>query len=227
MSLHLQEKSIIVSESTQTVKKMPTTPKKRSVKQYLLVVHRFYQMTGGYTFIGRAFWKLGLGVVAAVVVLYFLNKYVFDVTETVGMITRVLPWWAVITTLFLSEIVTGILPPDLYILWARSLPAPWLMVSLLAALSYLGGVVSYWVGVRLHELPKVKEWVDVKFAEQFIQIKRFGGLLIFLAAMTPLPFSPTSTVAGVVRFPFRMYLIVALSRFLRFWLYAAFLYGAL
>ncbi len=227
MSLHLQEKSIIVSESTQTVKKMPTTPKKRSVKQYLLVVHRFYQMTGGYTFIGRAFWKLGLGVVAAVVVLYFLNKYVFDVTETVGMITRVLPWWAVITTLFLSEIVTGILPPDLYILWARSLPAPWLMVSLLAALSYIGGVVSYWVGVRLHELPKVKEWVDVKFAEQFIQIKRFGGLLIFLAAMTPLPFSPVSTVAGVVNFPFRMYLIVALSRFLRFWLYAAFLYGAL
>ena len=227
MSLHLQEKSIIVSESTQTVKKMPTTPKTRSVKQYLLVVHRFYQMTGGYTFIGRAFWKLGLGVVAAVVVLYFLNKYVFDVTETVGMITRVLPWWAVITTLFLSEIVTGILPPDLYILWARSLPAPWLMVSLLAALSYIGGVVSYWVGVRLHELPKVKEWVDVKFAEQFIQIKRFGGLLIFLAAMTPLPFSPVSTVAGVVNFPFRMYLIVALSRFLRFWLYAAFLYGAL
>lgn len=227
MSLHLQEKSIIVSESTQTVKKMPTTPKTRSVKQYLLVVHRFYQITGGYTFIGRAFWKLGLGVVAAVVVLYFLNKYVFDVTETVGMITRVLPWWAVITTLFLSEIVTGILPPDLYILWARSLPAPWLMVSLLAALSYIGGVVSYWVGVRLHELPKVKEWVDVKFAEQFIQIKRFGGLLIFLAAMTPLPFSPVSTVAGVVNFPFRMYLIVALSRFLRFWLYAAFLYGAL
>ena len=207
--------------------KISTKAKIRPPGQYMKAVHRFYKMTGGYVFIGRAFWKLGLGVAVAVVALYFLNKYVFDVTETVGMITRVLPWWAVITTLFLSEIVTGVLPPDLYILWARSLPAPWLMVSLLAALSYLGGVVSYWVGVRLHQLPRVKEWVDVKFAEQFIQIKRFGGLLIFLAAMTPLPFSPTSTVAGVVGFPFRMYLIVALSRFLRFWLYAAFLYGAL
>lgn len=207
--------------------KIPTKVKIRPPGQYMKAVHRFYKMTGGYIFIGRAFWKLGLGVAVAVVALYFLNEYVFDVTEKVGLITRVLPWWAVITTLFLSEIVTGILPPDLYILWARSLPTPWLMVSLLAALSYLGGVVSYWVGVRLHHLPKVKEWVDVKFAEQFIQIKRFGGLLIFLAAMTPLPFSPTSTVAGVVGFPFRMYLIVALSRFLRFWLYAAFLYGAL
>ena len=207
--------------------KISTKSKIRPPGQYMKAVHRFYKMTGGYVFIGRAFWKLGLGVAVAVVALYFLNKYVFDVTETVGMITRVLPWWAVISTLFLSEIVTGILPPDLYILWARSLPTPWLMVSLLAALSYLGGVVSYFVGVKLHQLPRVKEWVDVKFAEQFIQIKRFGGLLIFLAAMTPLPFSPTSTVAGVVGFPFRMYLIVALSRFLRFWLYAAFLYGAL
>ena len=207
--------------------KLPRVPKIRPAGQYLRAMHRFYQMTGGYRFIGSAFWKLGIGVVVAVIALYFLNEYVFDVTETVGMITRVLPWWAVITTLFLSEIVTGILPPDLYILWARSLPTPWLMVSLMAALSYLGGVVSYWVGVRVHTLPKVKTWVDVKFAEQFIQIKRFGGLLIFLAAMTPLPFSPVSTVAGVVNFPFRMYLIVALARFLRFWLYAAFLYGVL
>ena len=207
--------------------KIPTKVKIRPPGQYMKAVHRFYKMTGGYIFIGRAFWKLGLGVAVAVVALYFLNEYVFDVTEKVGLITRVLPWWAVIATLFLSEIVTGILPPDLFILWARSLPAPWLMVSLMAALSYLGGVLSYGIGDRLHHLPKVKEWVDVKFAEQFIQIKRFGGLLIFLAAMTPLPFSPVSTVAGVVGFPFRMYLMVALSRFLRFWLYAAFLYGAL
>jgi membrane protein YqaA with SNARE-associated domain len=91
--------------------------------------------------------------------------------------------------------------------------------------SYGGGLLSYLIGQQLHRLPKIKNLVDVRFAKHFIQIKRFGGLLIFLAALTPLPFPPVCTVAGVVEFRFRWFLWVSSVRFLRFLIYALFIFG--
>lgn len=131
-----------------------------------------------------------------------------------------LPNWLIVGTLFISECFTGILPPDMYILWAKSLSYPYFMVFILALSSYIGGMVSWYTGTQLHRLKKVKQWVDIKFAEQFETFKKYGGLVIFISALTPLPFSPVSVVAGMVGYPFRLYWIVALSRFLRFFLYA-------
>jgi membrane protein YqaA with SNARE-associated domain len=200
-------------------------PKIRPFWKSVHLTHRFYQITGGYRFFMDGMRKLGWAMLVMGVVLWVLNKYVFDLSDIADWITNSLPWYLAAATLFASEIVVGFLPPDLFILWAQSLTYPWLMVLLLSVLSYLAGIVSYLIGERLHHLPQVQGWIDVKFADQFIQIRRFGGLLVVIAALTPLPFPMISTIAGMVGYRFRWYLMAALTRFLRFALYAAVIFG--
>jgi len=189
------------------------------------VTHRFYRISGGYRFLLEGFRKLGLGLLAFGVVIWAINTYLVDLESIAELATQRLHWSLVVAILGLSEVVFGILPPDFFILWAHAFPYPWAMVGLLSIVSYLGGIASYLLGQRLHHVPKINELVDVRFASHFAQIKRFGGLLIFLAALTPLPFPPVCTVAGVVNFRFRWFLWVAATRFLRFFLYALFIFG--
>lgn len=200
---------------------------KRDLSERSRLYHHYYKRTGGYAFLGKNLIKLllVLGVLGAF--LYVLTVYVVDL-ETImcDWFTR-LPVAVVIGTLFLSEAILGLLPPDLYIIWAKSLPNTYVIVFILALCSYLGGIISYGYGTLLYKIPKVRYWVEEKFDAQFTQIRKFGGLLIFLAAMAPLPFSPVSVVAGMVRFPFRLFWTIALARFARFFLYAIILYSTL
>lgn len=153
-------------------------------------------------------------------VVWVINKYVIDIEGIKQALFPNLPNWMLVMVLFLSECCIGLLPPDIFILWARSLENPYFMVLILATASYAGGVISWYVGTRLHRLKTVKQWVHIRFAEQVKLFKKYGGLVIFVSALTPLPFSPVSVIAGMVQYPRRLYLLVALSRFLRFFLYA-------
>lgn len=155
---------------------------------------------------------------------WFVTTYIIDLEAIMDYVFFSLPDSMVITTLFISECFLGILPPDLYILWARTFDDPYFMVFILASVSYLGGIISWFIGKQIYRIPQVQIWVHKKFSELFRTFKKYGGLLIFISAMAPLPFSPVSTVAGVVNYPFGKYLIIALSRFLRFFLYAYVLY---
>ncbi|MCC5915968.1 MAG: hypothetical protein JJU02_01440 [Cryomorphaceae bacterium] len=200
---------------------------KRALKERSKLYHQYYKRTGGYSFLGQNMIKLlvVLGVFGAL--LYVLSTYVLDVeTLMCDWFTR-FPPWMVIATLFASECFLGLLPPDAYILWGKTFAHPYFIVLILAAVSYLGGLISYGYGTLLYKIPQVNFWIEEKFAIQFSQIRRFGGLLVFLAAMAPLPFSPVSMVAGMVRFPFRLFWTIALARFLRFFLYAMILYAFL
>jgi len=198
--------------------------KVRSLRKSVQLTHRFYKITGGYRFLKDGFYKLGLGLLAFGAAIWALNNYLIDLESVTDWITIHLHWGILVVLLGLSETVTGLLPPDFFILWAHGFQYPWLMVLLLATVSYLGGLISYFIGQRLHRLPRIKNLIDVRFESHFAQIKRFGGLLIFLAAMTPLPFAPVCTVAGMVHFRYRWFLWVSATRFLRFFLYAYFIF---
>ena len=200
-------------------------PKIRPFWRSVRLTHRFYIITGGYTFMKEGLRKMGWALLFFGIALCVLNKYVFDLTSAAEWVTGQLPWYLVALTMFASEIMVGILPTDLFIIWTKSLSHPWLMVGILASLSYLAGVISYGIGQQLHRLPRVKRWVDEKFAAQFTKIRRFGGLLVVLAALTPLPFPLVSTIAGMVGYRFQWYLWAALTRFIRFALYAAVIFG--
>ena len=58
------------------------------------------------------------------------------------------------------------------------------------------------------------------FREYIKTLRRYGGFLIIVAAMTPLPFSGVALIVGATGYKFPMYLLVSLTRFVRFAAYA-------
>ncbi len=210
-----------------SMKPVQRSKKPRHWNLNLRLLDRYYRQSGGYTLMQKSLVQMILLSALAVVGFWALNEYVIDLKAAGNYITKHLHWSMVVLSWFLSEIVVGIMPPNLYIIWARSFEQPWIMVWFLAIVSYGAGIVSFFVGQWLHRIPLIKRWIDDTYPEQFGQVRRFGGLLIFLGAMTPLPFSPLATIAGAVGFKFRDYLIVSLSRFLNFGLNATLLFGVL
>jgi membrane protein YqaA with SNARE-associated domain len=199
--------------------------KQKDFRKRSNLAHHYYKRKGGYKFLGQNFLKLLVAVAILGAVVYFVSEYVIDIEHVTKLIFERFNLFVILAILFISESFLGLLPPDLFIIWAKDQSFPYLMVMILAALSYAGGVISYSYGTQLVKIKPIHDFVHIKFKEQFEQLRRFGGLFIFLAAVTPLPFSPVSVVAGVVEFPFRKYLFVALARFVRFFLYALVLFN--
>ena len=95
---------------------------------------------------------------------------------------------------------------------------------LLGVTSITGGIISYYIGKWLHTLPRVIKWVDIKFKKQFDLFKKFGGLLIIISAVSPVSYPTVAMVSGVVKFPFKTFLILSMFRFVKFmgWAYIIF-----
>ncbi len=130
----------------------------------------------------------------------------------------------VLTFFFVSETLLGLIPPDLFIVWAKQFASPYAVVTVLAVLSYLAGLLAYYLGVRLVAIKKMKEFIHVKFEKQFAMLRSWGGLIIVIAALLPLPFSTMCLGAGMLKFSFRTLAILGVFRIARFFVYAAVLY---
>lgn len=192
----------------------------RTLWQRSYLYHIYYKRSGRYSFIGKNLIRVLIVIGVLAVGAWFVTKYLIDLNQVMGYITDNFPNWIVVTTLYLSESVLGLAPPDLYILWAKTLADPYTMVLWLSLASYFGGITSYFVGQQLYRLPQIQAWVNVKFDEQFKIFKKFSGLLIVISALAPLPFSWVSVVSGVVRYPFSKFALIATTRIARFFIYA-------
>ena len=127
---------------------------------------------------------------------------------------------------FISEALLGLIFPDLFIMWAVAEPTPELYVLFLGVLSYFGGIVSFLIGKLIGDyrfFEKIVRNVRSKYAHQ---IQKFGGFFVVLAALTPIPFSPVSMLAGSMDFKFRSFLLYSLTRILRFLIYGVIFYYA-
>lgn len=168
---------------------------------------------------GKNLGKMALGLIGLGIALGLINHFLIDIDDMMSGLFERFSNPMLIVIFVASESFLGLIPPDLFIFWAEGFEKPWPMVALLAGLSYLGGIVSFWTGKFLQSFPKVREWMDLKFREQALLFRKFGGLLIFISALTPLPFAPVSNLAGLVNYPFSRYLLMASSRIARFFIY--------
>ena len=91
---------------------------------------------------------------------------------------------------------------------------------MLAVLSYIGGIISFFIGKAISKTPTVYEYLSVKMDKHVKMIRKWGGFLIVAGALLPIPFSITSVAAGLIHYNFKYYLVFGLLRFLRFYLYA-------
>lgn len=184
------------------------------------IYHHYYKRKGVYTFLWKNSLKILAGFAVLIAAFLIFKKFFpnYD-TQLELLLNSINTWWA-LAIFFLSETILGLIPPDLFIIWAKKFDSPYSMVSLLAMLSYLGGVIAYFLGKYIGSLPKVESWIMSKFEKHFTLIQKWGGVLIVFAALFPLPFSSICTVAGAVRFPFKTFLLLGLFRFARFFGYA-------
>ena len=128
-----------------------------------------------------------------------------------------------------SEIIIGIIPPEVFMAWAAQsgdLNIYILEITIFALISYGAGVLGYWIG-RLFNTAVIYRSARKKFFRQYETFfLRFGGFLVFVAAVTPLPYSAVCMLVGSAKYKFRYFLLISLARFLRFGVYSYLLWHA-
>ena len=136
---------------------------------------------------------------------------------------------AIFSIFLISELVFGIIPPEFFMFWAlrnESLIMYLENVVVLAFMSYFAGVIGYYVGsyfnsTRFYRLIR-KNYLG-KFDRHF---NRFGGFLVIVAALTPLPYSGICMLAGAVKYNFRKFIWFSMLRFVRFTIYGIIIWEA-
>ncbi len=183
---------------------------------------------GFFRYVGRSV-LLILSIYLLVVLLVFLTgKYLVDFNSFFGGIIERLSDRFVILLFFLSESIMGMIPVDLFVIWAQKFesPLPWL--ALLGALSYTGGVISYGIGKWISGRPRFKAYAERRLKRYMTFVRKWGGAFIVIAALFPFtPFSLVVIALTLFHYPFRNFLLFALARLVRFVLQGIILFDLL
>jgi membrane protein YqaA with SNARE-associated domain len=197
--------------------------RKKKIKtktQRAKLMHNYYHRTGFYMFIWESLKKAFWPIVVVVIGLILFNKYVYNINDGLQTITETFSRLGILTTFFISETLLGLIPPEIFIAWTKKTAEPIVNVSILAVLSYTGGLISYFIGKTALRVKSLKEYLEVKMAKNLKNTRKWGGILILVGALLPLPFSIACVAAGMIKYPFKNVVFFGLFRFARFATYA-------
>src|SRR5882672_5140089 len=91
-----------------------------------------------------------------------------------------------------------------------------LNLTYLTLISYAAGVLGYYIG-HFFSKTNVYQRINERYLKQYDkQLKKFGLYLVLVGAVTPVPFSATCMLAGSVNLPIRDFLLICISRIVRF-----------
>lgn len=189
-------------------------------KSKLRLLHQYYSYTGFYSFVKSSLGRVIIPIAIFIIALWLVHMFVIDFNVLFTTITTKYNPFTILAVFFASESLLGLVPPEIFIAWADKTDTPIFYLSMLALLSYLGGVFSFLVGKAISKMPSVYEYFTVKMHKQVKMIRKWGGFLIIVGALLPIPFAITSIAAGLIHYSFRNYLLFGLLRFVRFYLYA-------
>lgn len=198
--------------------------KKTNTKR-LQLLHIYYKRTGFYPFLMNTLLKVFIGLGSVIVLLMLFERHVVSIDTLMDYMLTNFPTWGVLLFFYVGESILGFLPPDLFILWSNSFENTWGMLTLIGTISFCSGITAYWLGVMLLKWDKLRNYMELKFANYLDMLHKWGGVLIILAALFPLPYASVCTLSGIVGFPFRLFLLFSVTRYLRFYLYALILYS--
>ena len=205
--------------------------KRKTTKQKFRIHHNWNKRIGLYSFLGKNFLKLIL-ILVGIVLAIFVIDWIFDLKQQQkhiqGFVESMRPVY-VLVFFYTTESFMGMIPPDIFIFWgkARFPEHPYILVTVLATISYLGGITAYYLGKFIRKSNRVRNYIKRRYEKNFDLIEKWGGLVIVMAALFPLPFAMISTIAGIVKYPFKHFLLYGLTRYIRFYLYAVVIFGAL
>lgn len=186
----------------------------------LAVLNRYYRITRFYSFLKNVGIKAGMTLLGFVLIFTAVDLFIIDTNEFFTLLSEKYSSWFVFSVFFVSEVLMGVLPPEIFIAWGLNSLSPWLMVFSLATLSYFTGLGAYFFGRWLYTVPSVKQYIRRKMSRHIVNLRKWGGFFIFVGAVLPLPHSLVSFASGLIKFELKHYLLWALFRFARFFLFA-------
>ena len=195
----------------------------KSFAEKLRIRHAYNKRTGLYKFMGQIVIKL-LVIIAIIVGIVLLLNHFFNLSQIIEDYIFSHDTPGVLTLFLISETVLGWIPPDLFIMWSDKFNAPFLWLTILGTISYVSGMNAYFIGKIALKFPRFRRWLENRNAVFFERIRKWGGIIIILAALFPLPFATTTLAAGMVKYPLKQTLIFGLSRYIRFYLYGAMIF---
>jgi len=130
-------------------------------------------------------------------------------------------YWLMFFIFLISEIFVGVIPPELFMIWTKDDPATlyeWVIVAM-SIISLGAGWINYYVGSRIGEATFFRRFFGRKLEKYKMRYEQYGGGIIIVAALTPLPFALISLIAGSLAYPVKKYLKYSAFRILRFAVY--------
>lgn len=171
----------------------------------------------------------GLLWFSVIVVAYILFNHYVDIDSSEFLQNLGDRVGLIYTIYFLSEIIVGIIPPEMFMMWSLELAQGRnyiLDVTLLALISYSAGVATYLFGLYFHRTILYR-YLRRRYLGKFESyFQQFGGFMLFVAAVTPIPYSGICMIAGAVNYPKRSFFLITLFRFVRFAAYGYIMYQA-
>ncbi len=118
--------------------------------------------------------------------------------------------------------LSGIIPPELFMIWGLQASVNigyWYIIAILSVISYVASFIDFSIGKYLQHT-RYYRYVRKRYLQKYEQqLEDFGGALIIIAALTPLPFAAIAMLIGAGGYPTRQYLLYSLSRIVRFFIY--------
>lgn len=193
---------------------------KKTTTHKAKLTHHYYARTGFYLFVWKNVKKAILPIFGVILVIFLFNEYVYNINDGLHHFTKTFSRLSILVTFFFSETFLGLIPPEIFIAWSKKTTEPILNLSILATLSYSGGLITYFIGKTVLKIKSVKDYLEIKMAENLKNARKWGGILILVGALLPLPFSIACLAAGMIKYPFKNVMFFGLFRFARFAIYA-------
>jgi membrane protein YqaA with SNARE-associated domain len=123
-----------------------------------------------------------------------------------------------ISIFFLSETFSSLIPLEIFLIWASldGIQVYIKYVVLFTVLSCVGGIIAYILGLlaqRSSFLKRISE--NNTFKKYGALYQKWGGVMIIIAAMTPVPYSIICFLSGTFNFPRNKFLLYSTTRILR------------
>ena len=199
---------------------MVNNTSKSKLGKRLSLINRYFKITQFYSFIKSTAFKGAIVATIFVLLLLFVDSFVVDIGFLLTNLVETCSPLVILSVFLLSESFLGLLPPEIFIAWASKSSNSYLNLFLLSSISYIGGIISYFIGNRLFLIPSVKDHIELKIAKHIINLRKWGGIFVFLGAVSPIPHSIVSMACGLIKYNFKYYLLWSLFRFIRFLVYA-------
>jgi membrane protein YqaA with SNARE-associated domain len=161
--------------------------------------------------------KIVLLYIVIIVPVILIFKYLIDLNPFFQYIFDNLSDAFILITFLISESSLGMIPPDFFIIWTTKFNSPFLFLTILGILSYIGGALAYLFGYWLSKRPKIKAYSERVLEKYITLVKKWGGAFIVISALFPFsPFPMVVIAVSLFKYPFKLYLLFGISRIVRF-----------